>query len=276
MTTAVSSVKPPPRASETREGITLLGRLGLAGRTGFYVVLTGITIRIALFGGPPAHQADANGALELVSRPLLGKVAIAAVALGFVLFGVARLMGALGDRKVSTWRRAMTAMQGLFYVALAYVPCTFLAGNHQTGSQQQQEQTTARVLAFPGGQALVAAVGAVVLVVCAQQIRGALHQSFRDGLELDHAPRPIRAVAGAAGAVGISARALVFVPVGIFLIVAGVQSDPGKSYGTDAELLRMTGHTWGAAVLAAVAAGLSVFVFFSAVETRYRKVISAR
>lgn len=140
-------------ASGARRGISFLGRCGLAGRTGFYLILTAITIRIAVLGGAHGPQADAQGALGLVSRPFIGKVAIAAVALGFVMFGLGRLIGAVEDDSVSKGRRLLTALQGVFYLALAYVPCVFLAGHTQSGSQQQQERTTARLLALPGGKA---------------------------------------------------------------------------------------------------------------------------
>lgn len=264
------------RRDRAEKGLGLLGRLGLAGRTGFYVVLTGITIRIALFGGAGSRQADAHGALALVSRPLIGKMAIAAVGLGFVLFGAGRLVGAVRDDSVSRARRIMTAVQGLFYLVLAYVPASFLSGNYQTGSQQQQQKTTARLLGLPWGRGIVFAVGVILIVVCVQQIHGALVQNFRDGLALERAPALVRRVAGTAGAVGITARALVFMPVGIFLMISSVQANPGKSYGTDAELLRLSGHPWGTAALCAVAAGLAVFVTFSAIETAYREVVSAR
>ena len=263
-------------AEEAARGLSLLGRLGLAGRTGFYVLLTGITIQIALLGGRSSRQADAHGALALVSRPLIGKMAIAAVGLGFVLFGIGRLTGAVKDDSVSRSRRVLTALQGLFYLALAYVPVSYLAGNHMTGSQQEQQKTTARLLGLPGGQEIVFAVGVILIGVCVQQIRGALRQDFRDGLNMDRAPHFLRSVAGTAGLVGISARALVFMPVGVFLMISAVQFNPGKSYGTDAELLRLSGYKWGIAVLSIVAAGLAVFVVFSAIETRYREVISSR
>lgn len=260
----------------TDEGLTLLGRLGLAGRTAFYLILTGLTLRIAAMGGASGHQADAHGALTLVSRPLIGKVAIAAVAVGFVLFGIGRLVGAKQDRAVSRTRRALTVAQGLFYLCLAYVPASFLAGAQQTGSQQQQQKTTARLLRLPAGRELVIALGVILVLVCAQQIHGALERDFRDGLDLDRAPRLVRRLADIAGVVGISARALVFLPIGIFFVLSAVQLDPNKSYGTDAELLRLSGYGWGIAVLALVAAGLAIFTVYSALETRYRKVVSAR
>ncbi len=273
---AVTSVRSGPPEREATRGLSLLGRLGLAGRTGFYLILTGITLRIALLGGRSKQQADAHGALTLVSRSLVGKMAIAAVALGFVLFGVGRLVGAFEDDSVSRGRRVLTVLQGLFYLVLAYVPAAYLAGNYMTGSQQEQQRTTARLLAMTGGQEIVFAVGVILVAVCAQQIRGALKQDFRDGLDLDHAPRPVRSIAGSAGVVGITARALVFMPVGIFLMVSAVQFNPGKSYGTDAELLRLSGYGWGVALLCVVAAGLAVFTVFSAIETGYRKVISSK
>lgn len=261
---------------KAERGLSLLGRVGLAGRTGFYLILTALTVRIAMLGGRSGRQADAHGALAAVSRPMLGKVAIAAVGVGFLMFGVGRLVGAVVDDTVSTTRRVLTALQGLFYVALTYVPVSYLAGNHQTGSQQQQEQSTARVLGLPGGRVILVVVALILLAVCVQQIRGALAKDFRDGLELRNAPRPVKKVVDAAGVVGITARALVFLPIGIFLMVSAFEADPRRSYGTDGELLALSGHSWGIAVIAAVAAGLSVFVVYSALETRYRDVISAR
>jgi hypothetical protein len=156
------------------------------------------------------------------------------------------------------------------------VPALFLAGKHQTGSQQQQQKTTARLLSLPGGRWIVVALGLIMIVVCGVQIRGALRRDFQDGLQLEGAPRLVRRLANGAGAIGITARSLVFMPIGIFLIVAAIQYNPNHSYGTDAELLRLSGHSWGVAILAAVSAGLAVFVVFSCIETRYRNVVSAR
>lgn len=262
--------------SDAEKGLSLAGRLGLAGRTGFYLILTGLTIRIAMLGGATGRQADAQGALSLVSRPWVGKIAIGAVALGFVLFGAGRLVGMFRDKSASRKDQILTGLQGLFYLALAYVPSSYLAGRRQTGSQQQQKHTTAELLRLPGGRVIVIGLGAIVLIVSAQQIRTALTGDFEQGLDTRGAPRPIPRAAQIGGIVGIIARALVFAPVGFFLILSGIELDPNKSYGTDGELLRLSGYTWGLALLAAVATGLLIFVVYSAIETRYRRVVSAQ
>jgi hypothetical protein len=116
----------------------------------------------------------------------------------------------------------------------------------------------------------------IFIIVCTVQIRGALRHDFRDGPELGKAPAPVRRISDIAGAVGITARSLVFLPIGVFLIVAAIQYNPNHAYDTDAELLLLSRHAWGVALLAVVAAGLAVFVVFSAIETRYRVVVSAR
>lgn len=263
-------------SNDFEKGLSLAGRFGLAGRTGFYLILTTLTIRIALLGGRSGHEADAHGALAIVSRPLLGKVAIGAVGAGFLMFGLGRLVGAWQDDRQETSKRVLTAIQGVFYLFLSWVPVGFLAGNRQTGSQAQQQRDTAEVLGLPGGRVILAIAGVVFIFVCAQQIRGALGRDFTDGLDLRNAPKPIRRITTSAGVVGITSRALVFLPVGVFLILAAAQSNPSRSYGTDGELLSLSGYPWGVAVLAAVAAGLATFVVFSAIETRYRTVVSAR
>lgn len=268
--------QPTDDKNDAEKGLSIVGRLGLAARTAFYLILVGLTVRIAVFGGASGRQADAHGALALVSRPLVGKLAIGAVALGFVLFGTARLVGAVHDKSASVVHRALTVAQGIFYVALAYVPSSYIAGHHQSGSQQQQKRTTAELLGLPGGRAIVIALGIIVIVVCAQQIRDALSRDFRDGLDTRGAPAVVSRAAEIGGVIGIIARALVFAPIGFFLIISAVELDPSKSYGTDDELLRLSGYTWGLALLAAVASGLMVFVVYSGIETRYRKVVSAR
>jgi len=261
---------------EAEEALTVAGRIGLAGRTGFYAVLAGLVAGIATLGRPSGHQADSQGALQIICSSVVGQVAVAVAALGFVLLGVGRLVGAVHDEDAGRWRRLATGAQGAFYVVLAAVPCEYLAGKHQTGSEQQQTKTAQQVMSLPGGRFIVVLVGLVLLGVCAQQIRGAVQQDFADGLELEKAPAVIRRFAGLAGSVGIVSRTLVFVPVGIFLIVAGIQADPHHADGIDAELLALSGSWWGDAVLGLVAAGLFVFVAYSAIEARYRQVVSAR
>jgi hypothetical protein len=63
--------------------------------------------------------------------------------------------------------------------------------------------------------------------------------------------------------------------LGLFLIVAAVQYDPAHADGLDGELLALSGHAAGVAVIAAAALGLVMFAAYSFVEMCYRDVSSA-
>lgn len=251
----------------------LAARGGLVARSVFYLLLAYLTARVAADHGRSGRQANAHGALGVIASDPLGMAAIAATALGFLALGAVRIAGAVRDREASLWRRVTTALQGLFYVVLTYVPASFLLGRRTTGSEQQQHAQTARLLALPGGRELLVAAGTVVVVVCGWQIRSALTTDFADGMRLERAPAWVCRLVAAAGLVGITARALVYMPVGVFLVVAAVQADPAHASGLDHELASLAGRSWwGPLVLALVAFGLVVFAGYSLLEARYRNV----
>jgi hypothetical protein len=261
-------------AEKAEEGLTWVGRLGLAGRTVFYLVVTILTARIAALGGGSGPQDNAHGALAILTKSVLGEIGVALVVAGFALFGLGRVIGAVQGGDTGWGRRSQTALQGLFYLVLAYIPASFLAGNSSTGSEQQQHKTAAELLGLPGGRELVVIIGVVMLVVCGSQIRTAVTRNFADGMDMGSAPWPVRWLVKWAGTVGIAARAMVFVPIGIFFIVSAVDRSPRQAKGLDGELLAISGHLWGTAILAVVTLGLGVFVVYSGLEARYREVVA--
>src|SRR5947209_2982008 len=186
-----------------------MARVGLLARTLFYLVLVYLVVEVAADRGNGGRQANAHGGLTLIARNAAGEAALVVAAIGFAVFGVVRVVGAVRDRQVDNWRRLTTALQGLFYVVLATVPASFVLGRRQTGSEQQQHAETATVVS---------------------------------------------------------------IPIGVFLVVAAVQSDPRHADGLDAELGRVAHHGWGPAVLALVALGLLVFAAYSGLEARFRDV----
>jgi hypothetical protein len=248
-------------------------RVGLAARAAFYLLLAGLVARMAFDGGSAGHQTNAHGALSVIAQTVAGKVAIAAAALGFLVLGLVRVAGAVRDRQAELPRRLVTGAQGVFYAALTWVPLSFLFGDRSTGSEQAQKQQTASMLSWPMGRELVVVAGLVVMTVCAVQIRAAVTQDFTEGLQLRRAPAWVCRLVEAAGTVGIAARAVVFLPVGVFLVVAAVQADPQHSKGIDAELALLARQSWwGPLLLGLVALGLVVFAVYAGLDARYRKV----
>jgi hypothetical protein len=248
-------------------------RAGFAARGVFYLLLAYLTLRVAFDRGAGGRPANSHGALTVIAQDVVGKALIAAAALGFLVLGVVRVAGAVRDREADAWHRFLTGAQGVFYLGLTWVPLSFLLGNRSTGSEQAQRRESATIVSWPGGRFWIIVVGGIVLGVCIHQIRSALVQDFTDGIDMRKPPRWVRSVLLAAGSVGIDARALVFVPIAVFLFVYAVTADAQTSVGLDQELGTLARQSWwGPAVLVAVAVGLVLFAVYSLLEGAYRKV----
>jgi hypothetical protein len=259
------------RNRRRRRAAAAAARVGLVARSIFYCMLVYLVAQLALDGGA-GKQANAHGALATIARHPGGLAAIAATAAGFLAFGVTRIWGAIRDDEPSRWRRMTTFLQGAFYVVLTWLPASYALGRHSSGSEQQQHRTASGILSLPAGRELLFALGLVVVGVCANQIRTGVDQGYADGMDTRRAPRWVDTLVRLSGTIGIPARAVVFAPIGIFFMIAAVQSDARHADGLDAELAALARHTWGLAVLAVIAAGLAVFAVYSFLEARYRTV----
>lgn len=280
------------RATGGTRALHLAARVGYLARGLFYGLLAYLVVRITMLRGITADQAhqsaldgassrpaastgggqaNAEGALALIAQSLIGKLLLGCAAAGFLLLAVVRMAAAWRDRRPGVIRRLSVAGQGLSYVAVGLVPISYLLGNHRAGSESQQHHTTARLLGLPGGAAIVVGAGVLVLAVCGWQLRGVARQDFTEGL-VEDAPAPLARLARLSGSIGIAARAVVFVPIGICLIIAGFSYDPRGARGLDGELLLLAGNPWGVAALCVIAAALLVFALYSLIEARYRDV----
>jgi hypothetical protein len=289
-----TGAEPELDTGETSSGALALhraARVGYLARGLFYALLAYLVVRIAMLRGGTAdrahqaalagtgtratpaggRQANAEGALSLIAQSLAGKVLLGCAAAGFLLLAAVRLFAAWRDRRPGVARRLSVAGQGLSYVAVGLMPISYLLGNRKAGSESQQHDTTAKLLGLPGGAAIVVGAGVLVLAVCAWQLRGVARQDFTEGL-VEDAPAPLARLARVSGSIGITARAVVFVPIGIFLIVAGFSYNPRGARGLDGELLLLAGHAWGIALLGVIAVALLIFALYSLIEARYRDV----
>jgi hypothetical protein len=252
-------------------------RLGLVARGIFYLLLAGLSARLAFAGG--GQQADANGALGTVVAQPLGKVGVAAAAGGLLAFAMARLIAAVAaalkrDRD-GWWPAVRAAGETVAYAAIAAFTISFLLGNHSGGSEQSHRSMTAKLLEAPAGRYAIAAIGVAIVAFYGYQAWVALTQEFESGLDEHRMPRWLRKTATIAGTAGIAARVIAFAPIGVFLLVAAVTYDPNKAKGLDGMLRDAADHWWGIAVLALVSCGFAAFAVYSFLEAAYRKVDKA-
>jgi hypothetical protein len=189
-----------------------------------------------------------------------------------------RLVEALiGPRDEKDSRKALLMRlgylaRGLIYAGLLATAVKLLVGADE-GTERENAATdwTGRVLGWPGGRLLVAAVG--LAVICGGLYigwRGA-RQKFAKrlkGYEMDAGERRwiLRL-----GTVGNIARMFVFTIIGVLLVVAAAQADPHEAVGIDGALRRLAAAPLGPALLSAIALGLGAYGLYSFAEARYRR-----
>jgi Domain of Unknown Function (DUF1206) len=270
------AARQPPRP------VRVVARLGLVARGLFYLLLAGLAVNVLAGSGGgsgsaqggASGQANANGALTQVAQAPVGFALLAVAALGFVVFALVRIGGVLTDHRHGVLRRLSTAGQALLYLVMAAITSSFLLGRRTTGSEEQQRSTAARLISTPYGRPLLAAIGLVVFAMCVWQLVVAARGDFADTLRDDRMGRVARRLTMLTARIGIPARALAIMPIGVFLVVAAVRSDPGQAKGLDAVLFELSRTTAGRLLGILVAGGFAVFAVYSLFEARYRQVSS--
>jgi hypothetical protein len=127
------------------------------------------------------------------------------------------------------------------------------------------------VLGWPGGRFLVGAAGLAVLAIGAMKVKQGWEKKFTEDMDLP-ADRHAREVAVRTGQIGSVAKGVAVGLIGVLVVVAAVQFDPGKANGLDPALKTLAGEPFGMFLLAAVALGLAAYGVFCFFDARYHRV----
>jgi hypothetical protein len=255
-----------------RNHFELLARLGYAAR-GAVSLIVGILALIAAFGRG-GGTTGSKGALQTLLTQPLGEVLLAAVTLGLFGFALWRALQSLldadgrGTGAKAIARRIGQAVSAIIYLGLGVFALGLLLGWGQgSGEEQSVRDRTAWLLAQPLGRWLVGAVGLGVVGAALGMAFKAWTASFKRNLTSD-APSWVVSL----GRLGCAARAVVFLVVGGFLVVAAWQSDPSEARGLGGALVALQAQPFGQALFGLVALGLAAFGAFEFAEARFRRI----
>jgi hypothetical protein len=257
----------------TRNRLEQFARLGYAAR-GAVSLLVGSLALLAAFGRGGEATGSKGALLSLLSQPT-GKVLLAVVAFGLLGFAVWRFLQAVLDadgRGRSAKALAARMGQGIsagVYVSLAlFAASVALAYRGGDDGDQSARDWTAWLLTQPFGRWLVGVVGLAIIGAAAGMAAKAWTASFRQHLDCGEAASWVVPL----GRAGYAARAVVFLVVGGFLMVAAWQSDPSEARGLGGALLALQEQPYGWTLFALVAAGLAAFGLFNFAQARFRRI----
>jgi hypothetical protein len=264
------------RRLDAAKAIELASRLGYAARGLVYLGLGSIVLLAALDLTPRAKGAKAL--MRAWADWPLGGVLIGGIGAGLAGFAAWRVLQAVFDadrhgRSPKAWAvRIGQAISGLVYGGLALSAFELLDELEDAGEldeEQRAHHTAGTILDLPYGDTLLIAAGLVVIAFGIGNVVQGLVQDFGKRLNCDE--RTCRRVAPLAK-VGYGARGLASLPLGVFLVTAGVEARAGEARSWGGALQALEGQPFGNAALCLVAAGLIAFGLFGLVEARYRRI----
>ncbi len=266
------------RQASASPWVERLARFGY-GSKGIVYMIVGVLATQAAFG-VGGKTTDTQGALETIARQPFGSLMLSLVAIGLLGYVLWCFVQAVMDTErkgrdiKGISQRLGFAGSGIAYAGLALAAVQIVLGSGSSGSGNTSQDWTARLLAQPFGQWLVAIIGAIVIGVGLSQLYQAYKAKFREKFKLAEMSYTERTWMTRLGRLGLSARGIVFSIIGIFLIQAALQANPNRVQGLDGALQELARQPFGPWILGIVAVGLVSYGIYMLAQARYRRIIS--
>lgn len=269
--TAKDSAELHARQAANSPWLDRAARLGFLAKGLVYALIGVLAFQVAM---GDQQRADQKGALQAIASKPGGSVVLWLMVLGFLAYAAWRFSeAAFGrrdetDEKKRTAKRIGSAVNGAIYLSFAVLAFRTVTSSSKSSSGAD---ITAKVLEWPGGQAIVVIAGLVIMVVAvALAVRG-LKTDFEKHLNTAQMSRTMFTAVRRLGQVGYIARGAVFLLIGILVVKAGMDHQPGKAQGFDVALRSLAGAPFGQVLLIAAALGLICFGAYCVAEARYRR-----
>jgi hypothetical protein len=249
-----------------------LARAGLTARGILYILIGWVAILVAL--GQSSHQADQQGALQLLAGQPYGLVLLWLLGIGFAGYALWRLseaaFGVTGEGN-GAGPRLKSLVRALIYAFFAYLTFKVIAGAGGSQTKKQQD-LTATVMHHPGGQWLVGIAGLAIVIAGLVLVSEGIRRKFLKYLQLSQMSPRTRRLVERLGMIGTAARGAVFALAGVLVIEAAVTYQPAKAGGIDKALLTLRNQPFGEVLLILAALGLIIFGIYGLCEARWRRV----
>ena len=276
-TGAIHGAQREGREAATSPAMTLLARVGYAAKGIVYLIIGGLSAKVAL--GDGGSTTDRNGALRAIHEQPFGRFLLAVVAIGLIGYALWSLVQAVVDPEhEGTDAKGIAARVGYGVVGISYAALAVAAvqlvigsGNGGSSSDTTTKDWTARLLSLPFGPFLVVLVGLIVIGIAGFLFYRAYKADFKQSMDFGEAGTKTRDWVIGLGRAGYAALGVVFGIVGVFLIVAAVRNNASAAKGLGGSLQELARQPYGHVILGVVAVGLIAYGLFSLTQARYRR-----
>jgi hypothetical protein len=257
MSTAAYQVRRNP-------AVQVLGRAGMVCYGVVHVLLAWLSIQVVF--GNSGEQTDQKGAVAALADNPVGPFLLWVLGLGLFAFAFWQaVLAAVGYQWITKESKRLGKRIGAGSRAVASVAIGGLAlkyalgSGSSSGSNQQQQEWTARLMSVPGGKILVGAVAIGILAVAVAIVHKGVTKSFEEDLNMIELPPKTKRLVERLGQVGWTAKGVAYGIIGILVGLAAIKSDPKQSGGLDKALHTLASQPFGVFLLALVALGFLSF-----------------
>lgn len=254
--------------------IALLARTGFASKGIVYLLLGLLALRAGI--GEGGRVTDPLGALATLLAQPFGRLALSAIAVGLALYALWRFLEAFADaNRVGRERKALATrlawgLSGAAYALLSVDTARLVIGRPR-GSDAAVPDT---LLTSPLAPWLISVIAIAVIAYGIKELRAGFAHRLSERLNLRQLSRESGPLIVTLCRVGLMARALTLIALGIVLLRA--RSNPYRaSAETDISdsLQLIAALSAGPWLFVPVAAGLMAYGIYQLVHARYRQIV---
>lgn len=260
------------RNAQDSRALTILARIGFVASGLIQLMLGSLAIRVALH---TIVESDQSGAVAQIGSLPGGILVLWISVVGLFALGLWLLIEAalgLGSSSKKRWVRSVVSLcKAAAYLALAFTAVGVLDG-HPSHADSSTRDTSASLLALPGGQLLLGLVGVITVGVGVYFIAKGLSRRFEKDIELPSGAygRAVQVL----GFVGYVAKGAAVALAGILFIVAAVKADPTDATGLDGALKSLQTLPFGDIILTILGVGVIVSGVYSIFRARLARFTS--
>src|SRR4051794_12368764 len=155
-------------------------RIGLVTYGVMHLVIAWLAIQLAF--GDHEGSADSQGAVQQLNEQPFGQVLVWAVAIGMFLLAAWQALEALfgyrAEKGFTQVRKRLTSAGRAVIYAVIGIGAVHAATGSSSSGKNGTDSTTAKVMDWPGGQALVTAVGMFIIGIGGYLIFRAFTEKF--------------------------------------------------------------------------------------------------